>query len=35
MKKLAITMGEPGGVGPEIIIKALSSSEVRSCCRPV
>jgi 4-hydroxythreonine-4-phosphate dehydrogenase len=24
MKKIAITMGDPGGVGPEIIVKALS-----------
>lgn len=28
MKKLAITMGDSGGVGPEIILKALSSPEV-------
>ncbi|NWF52655.1 MAG: 4-hydroxythreonine-4-phosphate dehydrogenase PdxA [Nitrospirae bacterium] len=25
MKKFAITMGDPGGVGPEIIVKALNS----------
>jgi 4-hydroxythreonine-4-phosphate dehydrogenase len=35
MKKLAITMGDPGGVGPEIILKALCSSEVRNYCAPV
>jgi 4-hydroxythreonine-4-phosphate dehydrogenase len=35
MKKIAITMGDPGGVGPEIILKALCSSEVRNCCAPV
>ncbi len=35
MKKLAITMGDPGGVGPEIIIKALSSVEVGKICTPV
>lgn len=35
MKKLAITMGDPGGVGPEIIIKALNSSEVRNHCYPL
>ncbi len=28
-------MGDPGGVGPEIIVKAVSSSEVRGCCIPV
>lgn len=35
MKKLAITMGDPGGIGPEIIVKALNSSEVRSHCNPI
>ena len=35
MKKLAITIGDPGGVGPEIIVKALSSSEVRHQCVPI
>ena len=35
MKKLAITMGDPGGVGPEIIVKAVSSREVRECCTPI
>ncbi|MDA8431927.1 MAG: 4-hydroxythreonine-4-phosphate dehydrogenase PdxA [Nitrospiraceae bacterium] len=34
-KRLAITMGDPGGVGPEIIVRALLSPEVRGCCRPV
>ena len=35
MKKIALTMGDPGGVGPEIILKALNSSEVRRCCTPL
>ncbi len=35
MKKLAITMGDPGGIGPEIIIKALSSGEAGEICTPV
>jgi len=35
MKKLAITMGDPGGVGPEIIVRALNSSEVRNYCAPI
>ena len=26
MKRLAITMGDPGGVGPEVIVKALEFS---------
>jgi 4-hydroxythreonine-4-phosphate dehydrogenase len=32
MKRLALTMGDPGGIGPEIILKAMSSPEVRKCC---
>lgn len=28
-------MGDPAGVGPEIIAKALARSEVRSLCRPL
>ncbi|MBI4698667.1 MAG: 4-hydroxythreonine-4-phosphate dehydrogenase PdxA [Nitrospirae bacterium] len=35
MKKVAITMGDPGGVGPEIIIKALLSAGIRDICIPV
>lgn len=35
MKKIAITMGEPGGVGPEIIVKALFCAEIRDYCTPV
>lgn len=31
---IAITMGDPCGVGPEIIIKALHSPEVAAICRP-
>ena len=32
---LAITMGDPAGVGPEIILKALNVKAVVDCCRPV
>jgi 4-hydroxythreonine-4-phosphate dehydrogenase len=35
MRKIAITMGDPGGVGQEIIIKALCSAEVKALCEPV
>lgn len=28
-------MGDPGGVGPEIIVRAVTSTEVRGCCTPV
>jgi 4-hydroxythreonine-4-phosphate dehydrogenase len=32
---IGITMGDPVGIGPEIIIKALSSGELFNICRPV
>ena len=32
---IAITMGDPGGVGPEIILKALNTSVVQDCSVPV
>jgi 4-hydroxythreonine-4-phosphate dehydrogenase len=32
---IGITMGDPAGVGPEIIVKALSRPEVYKLCRPV
>src|SRR5690242_18107560 len=32
---LAVTMGDPAGVGPEIVCKALASPEVYRLCRPV
>lgn len=35
MKRIAVTMGEPGGVGPEVIVKALSDPATRELCSPV
>jgi 4-hydroxythreonine-4-phosphate dehydrogenase len=35
MKKLAITMGDPGGVGPEITIRAIASEEVGGLCTAI
>lgn len=32
---VAITMGDPAGIGPEIIVKALLRPEVEELCRPV
>ncbi len=32
---LAITMGDPAGIGPEVIVKALASPAVWRVCRPV
>jgi 4-hydroxythreonine-4-phosphate dehydrogenase len=32
---LAITMGDPGGIGPEVIVKALFRGEIGEYCNPV
>lgn len=32
---IGITMGDPSGIGPEIIVKALSDSTIRQLCNPV
>jgi 4-hydroxythreonine-4-phosphate dehydrogenase len=32
---IAITMGDPAGIGPEIVARALGEAEVRACCNPV
>ena len=32
---LGVTMGDPAGVGPEIIARALARPAVTSSCRPV
>jgi 4-hydroxythreonine-4-phosphate dehydrogenase len=32
---VAITMGDPAGVGPEVTARALARSEVWECCRPL
>lgn len=32
---LAITMGDPAGIGPEIVLKALAHPEVYDICRPL
>jgi 4-hydroxythreonine-4-phosphate dehydrogenase len=33
--KIVITMGDPAGVGPEVIIKALSRPDIYKICRPI
>ena len=35
LAKLAITMGDPSGVGPEIIAKVLTRPEVFQLCIPI
>ncbi len=32
---IAITMGDPAGIGPELIVKVLSQSETYEMCRPL
>lgn len=32
---LAITLGDPAGIGPEIILKAMTHSQVHEICRPL
>ena len=33
--KIGITMGDPAGIGPEVVVKALKSVEIRKNCIPV
>jgi len=33
--RIGITMGDPNGIGPEVIVKALSCSELESLCTPL
>lgn len=32
---IAITMGDPGGIGPEVVVKAILNESVQSLCKPV
>ena len=32
---IAITMGDPCGIGPEVIVKALAEPAVQALCRPI
>ena len=32
---VAVTMGDPAGVGPEVVVKALARADVLSMCRPL
>ncbi len=33
--RLGITLGDPAGVGPEVVVKALARPDVRAVCRPI
>ena len=32
---IGITMGDPAGIGPEVVVKALSDKRVRQSCHPL
>lgn len=32
--RIAISMGDPAGIGPEIVLKTLAEPAVRAWCRP-
>jgi 4-hydroxythreonine-4-phosphate dehydrogenase len=32
---IGIPLGDPAGVGPEVVVKALKGSKIYECCRPV
>ncbi|MBU0477869.1 4-hydroxythreonine-4-phosphate dehydrogenase PdxA [bacterium] len=32
---IAITLGDPGGIGPEVVVKALANKQVYRCCTPI
>ena len=34
-KRIAITMGDPAGIGPEVVVKALAEKSVYEKCIPV
>jgi 4-hydroxythreonine-4-phosphate dehydrogenase len=35
VKKIAVTMGDPAGIGPEVILKAFQSGEMQNFCIPI
>src|SRR5438477_11080098 len=35
LPRIGITMGDPAGIGPEVVLKAVAEEEVLRCCAPV
>src|ERR1043166_8610938 len=35
LPRIGITMGDPAGIGPEVVLKAVAEEEVRTVCQPV
>src|SRR6185436_14032374 len=35
LPRIGITMGDPAGIGPEVVLKAVAEEEIRKVCVPV
>jgi 4-hydroxythreonine-4-phosphate dehydrogenase len=35
LPRVGITMGDPAGIGPEVVLKAVAEDEIRSICIPI
>jgi 4-hydroxythreonine-4-phosphate dehydrogenase len=35
LPRIAITMGDPAGIGPEVVLKAVAEAEIRRVCVPI
>src|SRR6185295_2294717 len=35
LPRIGITMGDPAGIGPEVVLKAVAEAEITACCQPV
>lgn len=35
LPRIALTLGDVAGIGPEIVARAISDDRLRSCCRPI
>src|SRR5208337_2595560 len=35
IKKIAITIGDPAGIGPEVTLKSIISNDIAGLCQPV
>src|SRR5437870_13287746 len=35
LPRIGITMGDPAGIGPEVVLKAVAEEEIRDICQPV
>src|SRR5258705_9203079 len=35
LPRIAITMGDPAGIGPEVVLKAVAEEEIQRICVPI